>query len=440
MPAQDYSSATAAYTLNKVLNMQASSPGIWGNDTSVSTDTDGITDQIAELYSDMYGLAKSDLFNLNVLYNNKVVETFKCVTVKNSKNNSNRINLTLEHQSNYIRVQGDLAESYTVPNPTKNKDGTTTPVKSTVTTQGNDGGFLTSSDDYLGDPAARTGLYSLEKVDEFNIVCIPPDPELPDSVLTAMNPTVASFCEKKRALFIAEPLSAWKDSAETGNWTEIQPTDLKINGDSGRFATTYFPRVKMADPEMQDHIRVFSSCGIIAGVMAANDVSFGVWKAPAGQDAGMVGVTGLEIKINDADNGFLNPLGINCLRNFPVIGPVVWGDRTLRGADLLSDDYKYVSVRRLTNYIEESLKRGTQWAVFEDNDESLWSQLRLSIGAFMKDLSVQGAFYSYKVKCDASTTTPDDIAKGIVNVEILFAPVKPAEFIILKFQQTAATA
>jgi Bacteriophage tail sheath protein len=439
MSAPDYSSATASFTLGG-LNIQASSPGAWGNDVSVSADVSGITDQVAELYNDMFGLQKSDLFNLNVYSNDKVVETFKCVTIKRIKNNSNRIDLTLEHESDYVRVMGEVPSSFSIPAAVKNQDGTTSAAKSTSSNAGNDGEFLTDSNDYLGDPATRTGLYALEKVDIFNILCIPPDPELPDSTLTAMNPTAAAFCEKKRALFIAEPLEVWKASAETGQWPSIQPTNLEINGDTARFATTYFPKVKMPDPEMQDRVRVFSSCGIIAGVMATNDLNRGVWKAPAGQDAGMVGVTGLEVKVNDADNGFLNPLGINCLRDFPVIGPVVWGDRTLRGADMLSDDYKYVSVRRLTNYIEESLKRGTQWAVFEDNDESLWSQLRLSIGAFMKELSVQGAFYNYKVICDASTTTPDDIAKGIVNVEILFAPVKPAEFVILKFQQTAATA
>jgi phage tail sheath protein FI len=440
MPATDYSSATASFALNTALTMQAANPGAWGNDISVSADTDGITDQVAALYKAMYGLDKGDLFNLNVYYNDQIVETFKCVTVKSNKNNSNRLDLTLEHESNYIRYKGTLPSAFSVPTPITNPDKTTSPVKSTQGSTGNDGEFLTESNDYLGDPASRTGLYALEKVDIFNILCIPPDPELPDAVLTAINPTAASFCEKKRALFVAEPLAAWKDSAETGQWTAIQPTDLEIQGETGRFAATYFPRVKMADPQMQDRVRVFSSCGVIAGVMATNDLTRGVWKAPAGQDAGMVGVTGLEVKINDADNGFLNPIGINCLRNFPIIGAVVWGDRTLRGADLLSDDYKYVSVRRLTNYIEESLRRGTQWAVFEDNDESLWSQLRLTIGAFMKDLSIQGAFYNYKVICDASTTTPDDIAKGVVNVEVLFAPVKPAEFVVLKFQQTAAAA
>lgn len=425
----DYSSATATGTLGGVTFL-AANPGTWGTEITITADVNGISDQVATLYTDSYGLTKADLFNLSVIVNKQVVESFKCVTVKNSKNNPNKLDLTLEHESNYIRVSGDLPTSFSVP---------TTTAKPVQFTGGHDSEILSEASDYLGDELTRTGIYALEKVDIFNMLCIPPEPLTTDQTLTAINPTAAEFCEKHKALFIAEPLSAWKDNAEQGNWANIQPTDMMIAGEIGRYATTYFPKVKLADPEMQDRERVFSACGVITGVMATSDVQNGVWKAPAGQNAGMVGVTGLDVKINDSDNGFLNPLGINCLREFPVIGPVVWGDRTLRGADLLSDDYKYVSVRRLTNYIEISLKRGTQWAVFEDNDESLWSQLRLSIGAFMKELSTQGAFYNYKINCDASTTTADDIAQGIVNVEILFAPVKPAEFVILKFQQTAAT-
>jgi phage tail sheath protein FI len=163
----------------------------------------------------------------------------------------------------------------------------------------------------------------------------------------------------------------------------------------------------------------------------------GVWKAPAGITAGIGGIDGLELDINDAQNGQLNPVGINCLRNFPVVGPVVWGARTLRGADVLSDDYKYIPVRRLTLYIEESLYRGTKFAVFEPNDEALWSQLRLSIGAFMDGLYRQGAFYGYTVACDRTTTTQADIDRGVVNVVVGFAPEKPAEFIVLQIQQQA---
>jgi len=162
-----------------------------------------------------------------------------------------------------------------------------------------------------------------------------------------------------------------------------------------------------------------------------------VWKAPAGITAGIGGINGLEFNLNDEQSGQLNPVGINCLRNFPIMGPVVWGARTLRGADMLSDDYKYVPVRRLALYIEESLYRGTKFAVFEPNDEALWSTLRQTIGAFMADLSRQGAFYGYDVSCDRTTTTQDDIDRGVVNIRVAFAPVRPAEFIVLQIQPLA---
>ncbi|MCM8532238.1 MAG: phage tail sheath subtilisin-like domain-containing protein [Lentisphaeraceae bacterium] len=436
MMSVDYSKYSSSTKLASI-TFSASNPGTWGDGISVSADTNGITQTVAEQYS-AYNLKASDLFNLTVYYNDQAVENFSCVTIVSGKNNPNKLDLVLEHESNYLRISGDLPSSFTPPT-TKDAKGKVVPAKSANGTGGQDSEPLSESEDYLGDELTRTGLYALEKVDIFNLLCVPPDEpngDLRDGTMSAC----AEFCSANRAMYIVDPPTSWRDSAEQGMWTDIQPTDLGINGDIGRYASVYFPRVEMPDPKMQDRQRVFPACGIIAGVMAATDLAKGVWKAPAGQDAGLVGVSSLELKVNDADNGTLNPLGINCLRNFPVIGPVVWGDRTVRGADLLSDDYKYVSVRRLTNYIEESLKRGTQWAVFEDNDESLWSQLRLSIGAFMKELSIQGAFYNYTVKCDASTTTADDIAKGIVNVEILFAPVKPAEFVVLKFQQTAAAA
>ena len=193
-----------------------------------------------------------------------------------------------------------------------------------------------------------------------------------------------------------------------------------------------------AKSNAQGNQAVFSSSGVIAGVMANNDANRGVWAAAAGRHAAMMGVTGLAVDMNDTQNAMLNESGINGLRDFPVIGPVVWGDRTLCGTDLLGDDYKYLSVRRLTNYIETSLQRGNAWAVFEQNDEMLWSQLRLSINDFMQALAQQGAFYNYNVRCDASTTTPQDVAQRIVNIEISFAPVKPNEFITFELQQATS--
>jgi phage tail sheath protein FI len=171
-----------------------------------------------------------------------------------------------------------------------------------------------------------------------------------------------------------------------------------------------------------------------------------VWKAPAGIEANLQGVLGLSIGeapgvLTDSENGLLNPLGINCLRNLPTIGHVVWGARTLDGADVLASQWKYVPVRRLALFLEESLYRGTQWVVFEPNDEPLWSQIRLNLGAFMHTLFRQGAFQgttpkeAYFVKCDKDTTTQADIDNGIVNIVVGFAPLKPAEFVVIKIQQ-----
>jgi phage tail sheath protein FI len=151
----------------------------------------------------------------------------------------------------------------------------------------------------------------------------------------------------------------------------------------------------------------------------------------------------LSVKLTDDENGILNPVGINCLRTFPIIGSIVWGARTMRGADVTPDDYKYVPVRRLALFIEESLFRGLKWAVFEPNDEPLWAQIRLAGGAFMHNLFVQGAFQggsprdAYFVKCDKDTTTQNDVNLGVVNVVVGFAPLKPAEFVVLKITQIA---
>ncbi len=208
-------------------------------------------------------------------------------------------------------------------------------------------------------------------------------------------------------------------------------------------AVLNYPRVKMADPLQENRLEEFAPCGAVAGIYARTDNSRGVWKAPAGLDAGLVGVRELAYKMTDGENGKINPLGINALRTFPVIGNVVWGARTLDGADILASEWKYIPVRRLALFIEESLYRGTQWVVFEPNDEPLWAQIRLNIGAFMQDLFRQGAFQgttpreAYLVKCDKETTTQNDIDRGIVNIVVGFAPLKPAEFVVIKIQQLA---
>jgi phage tail sheath protein FI len=251
------------------------------------------------------------------------------------------------------------------------------------------------------------------------------------------------YCSKRRAMLIVDPPAAWSNVKETAAADAKTGFGGFLSRGFARNAALYFPRIQQADPEREGQIDTFVPCGVIAGVMARTDVQRGVWKAPAGLDAALNGVQELEVNLNDAENGMLNPLGINCLRSFPVFGRVVWGARTLRGADQLGDEYKYVPVRRLALHIEESLYRGTQWVIFEPNDEPLWAQIRLNIGAFMQNLFRQGAFQgktpreAYFVKCDSETTTQNDINLGIVNIVVGFAPLKPAEFVIIKIQQMA---
>jgi phage tail sheath protein FI len=244
------------------------------------------------------------------------------------------------------------------------------------------------------------------------------------------------------------PVASWTSAASAAQ-TGLGP--LNLTGLNTRNAAIYFPRVIEADPLRQGQTDVFPPCGIVAGLIAAIDAQRGVWKAPAGVDVALQGIQGLAMsasqatpmRLTDADSGNLNPLGINCLRTFPVSGTVIWGSRTLRGADQLADDYKYLPVRRLALYIEESLYRGTQWVVFEPNDTPLWAQIRLNVGAFMQDLFRKGAFQgasardAYFVKCDSETTTQNDINSGIVNIVVGFAPLKPAEFVIISLQQIA---
>jgi hypothetical protein len=245
-------------------------------------------------------------------------------------------------------------------------------------------------------------------------------------------------------MLLVDPPVAWKVPATIAS-TQLSAyvTANSLNGDNARNAALYFPRVDEQDPNLNGQPDSFVPCGIIAGVMARTDTQRGVWKAPAGIDASLSGTSGVVVTMTDNENGLLNPLGVNCLRNFPIYGSVVWGARTMRGADVAADEYKYVPVRRTALYIEESLYRGTKWVVFEPNDEPLWAQIRLNVGAFMHDLFRKGAFQgstpqqAYFVKCDKETTTQNDINQGIVNIVVGFAPLKPAEFVIITLQQIA---
>jgi phage tail sheath protein FI len=253
-----------------------------------------------------------------------------------------------------------------------------------------------------------------------------------------------AYCTNRRAMLIVDSPAAWSANPDRAAAEAVAHlSDLGLVGPPARNAALFFPRIKESDPMREGQIDTFVPCGAIAGIFARTDSTRGVWKAPAGLDATINGIAGLEVNLSDGENGQLNPLGINSLRSFPVSGRVVWGARTGRGADVSADEYKYVPVRRTALFIEESLYRGTQWVVFEPNDEPLWAQIRLNLGAFMHNLFRQGAFQgkspreAYFVKCDKETTTQNDINLGIVNIVVGFAPLKPAEFVVIKLQQMA---
>lgn len=308
--------------------------------------------------------------------------------------------------------------------------------------KGSDGGDLKQAE-YEGKKDLKTGIFALDKADLFNLLCIPPD-KREDDVVPPVYQAAMAYCTERRAMLIVDSPAGWSKNKDTAAADAKKGLGgLGLSGTMARNAALYFPRVLEADPLRDGQIDTFVPCGIIAGIMARTDTARGVWKAPAGLDAAINGIQGLSVSLNDNENGMLNPLGINCLRIFPINGRVVWGARTLRGADQLADEWKYVPVRRTALFIEESLYRGTQWVVFEPNDEPLWAQIRLNIGAFMHNLFRQGAFQgttpreAYFVKCDKETTTQNDINLGIVNIVVGFAPLKPAEFVIIKLQQMA---
>lgn len=300
------------------------------------------------------------------------------------------------------------------------------------------GNTLTVSDGGRPDAAAlKDGLAALEAIapNVFNILCLPAASRLGDAERDDVIAYASEFCRRKRAFYIIDPPPNTDRLEEINDWMSDHGDALR-----NKNAAIYFPNVIIADPLAESRPRDAGPSGTMAGVYARMDTERGIWKASAGTDARLAGVR-LPIRLSDADNGGLNPRAINALRTFPIYGNVAWGARTLDGADQKASEWKYIPVRRTALYIEESLYQGIQWAVFEGNDETLWAQLRLNVGAFMHDLFRQGAFQgttpreAYFVKCDAETTTQSDIDRGIVNVLVGFAPLKPAEFVVVRIQQ-----
>ncbi|HEY4114155.1 MAG TPA: phage tail sheath C-terminal domain-containing protein [Rhizomicrobium sp.] len=431
--------AAATYTIGGVV-FEAAWPGSWGSNLVLTIDHN--TKDTSDV----------SLFNLTIVDGtnpdgSKVLsdamkrggsgmrETFYNVSADPS--DPRFVATILEQQSQLLRVQSGLptASPYTAP-AAGNAGGS----YGAPTANGSDGTTIGATE--VSAPAnatAGTGLWALDQADIFNLLVIPPFTSSTTDNGSATWAAAAQYCHDHRAVLLVDAPSDWNPA------NTLDPSTLGA-GAYASYAAVYFPR--LLAPDENGNLQAYAPAGSVAGVFARTDVARGVWKAPAGTQASLQGTSGFQINgqqanLTDSLIGALNPLGINCLRNLPILGPVVWGARTLDGADIKSSDWKYVPVRRLALYIEESLFRSLSWVVFEPNDEPLWSSIRLDVGAFMQGLFRQGAFQgqaakdAYFVKCDKDTTTQNDINLGVVNIVVGFAPVKPAEFVVIQIQQMA---
>ena len=417
------------------LELQAADVGSWGDYVNV------VIDQKTKNPAD------PTLFNLTTTQMNptltQVLASEKYLNLSVDPASANYVAVVLAQNSALLAVQQDSTTGdYIVPSvrPAPTLGGSPLTATKIYLAGGADGSDLTAWDFVGTDQGSKEGLYALEYAELFNLLCIPPYTNSYRDVDTSVVGMAATYCELRRAFYIIDPPSAWTNL--TNALKQFTDPNTDWIGTRSDHAAIYFPRV-VEQNLLTGNTGTFVPCGVIAGIYAATDAQRGVWKAPAGQETNLANVMQLAVSLTDAENGELNPLGLNCLRSFPVTGRVVWGARTLQGADELASQWKYIPVRRTALFIEQSLYQGTQWVVFEPNDETLWSSIRLNVGSFMQGLFRQGAFFgssasqAYFVKCDSETTTQADIDNGIVNIVVGFAPLQPAEFVVIQIQQMA---
>jgi len=416
------SGQAAAQALGGSLTLWASNPGAWGNTLSVQVTPSSTAGR--------FGLLVQQTSPSGTV---STLESYSGLSVTST--DPYYVVTVIDNDSNYITF---IPPGSTTPlAPT----ATPSPTASAVSLSGGaDGAVLTPASDGNFETAmlsnATAGVYLLDRVDIFNLLCVPAEtngPAIQD---------LQEYCWTKRAFYIVD---SWQLSTTSGlqQTGPVGSTSGSITGQYSINSAFYFPWVEAPDPLFGNRMALFPPCGFVAGIYAATDAARGVWKAPAGIDASLTGVLGLQYNLTDQENGQLNIQAVNCLREFKVYGDVVWGARTLQGNDQAGSQWKYVPIRRFALFLESSLYDGTQWVVFEPNDETLWGQIRLNVGSFLQGLFLQGAFagttpqQAYFVKCDAENNPATSIAQGIVNILVGFAPLYPAEFVVIQIQQMA---
>lgn len=367
--------------------------------------------------------APEDRFTLVVKRGGKVVETFENVSTKRGKDN---VVTVVAERSKLITIE-QVTEG-TVARPAKAEVALQAPpAPPAVPAQ-------VTAEEYVGDVAARTGFGGLETVDEITMVAVPDlmgayqrgGLDLED--VKAVHLAMIAHCELMGdRIAILDPPPGLAPS-------QVKDWRVDLAGYDSRYAALYYPWVKVFDPATGTN-RFVPPSGHLAGVWARSDTSRGVHKAPANEV--VRGAVALETQLTRAEQELLNPLGVNCIRTFPGRGIRVWGARTLSS----DPAWRYLNVRRLFNYLEESILNGTQWVVFEPNDTALWARIRRTISAFLVNEWRRGALFgltpdeAFYVKCDRETNPAESIDAGQVICEVGVAPVKPAEFVIFRLAQ-----
>ena len=431
-------------------SVSAANEGAWGNNiwVQIVPSSDGDTTNNFRLQV-MYGLTSKEAAG-------NVVESYDSVTFQDSASTlpgaaapGAYVRTTINSRSEYVAILNDVtARPSVMAGPVQLSGGSNSNTPAPL--------------DFIGAPASDnsrtgTGLYALDKITDVNLIAMPGEGDI-QTVSRGIE-----YCKNERPLqdcfFIGDvgsvvdgsgttdvPLARLDGAvtsiptiADARNFATTGISGSTLDKSAGDYGAIYYPWVLATDPIGigRNPKILLPPSGFLAGIYARIDNSRGVFKAPAGTEAGLAGVIGPFRQISDVEQDSLNPINVNAIRTVPGSGLVVWGARTI-GSDA---GWRYIPVRRMAIFLRVSIYYGIQWAVFEPNDEPLWAELRLNIRSFMLTQFRAGAFQGAKpddaffVKCDSTTTTQQDIDNGVVNILVGFAPLKPAEFVVLRLSQ-----
>jgi Bacteriophage tail sheath protein len=362
-------------------------------------------------------------------------DTFRIV-VKSGTDTETMDNLTTKSGDlNAVTVVNRDSKLIQIDQPGRTAAASRRPVSGTYSLTGGTSAAPARIDaeDYVGDPDKRSGLGGFQAIDDVTMLCVPDLMAALKSELIDLDGVQAIQQAMVDHCTLMHDRMAILDPPPGMNAQEVKDWREKTNYDSA-FATLYYPWIEVFDPKTGQNIYV-PPCGHMAGIWSRNDDTKGVHKAPANEV--VQGALGIETQVTRGEHDTLNPVGVNVIRTFPGRGNRVWGARTLSS----DQTWRYVNVRRLFNYIEESILEGTQWVVFESNDQDLWERIKRTVDAFLTRLWRGGALFgarpqdAFYVKCDEETNPPDLVEAGQVTIEIGIAPVRPAEFVVFRLAQ-----